>query len=58
MKSIPGADFSYIFFRGKFGGKFRGKFSPKKCWDKMDFSAEEVLKNHFSKKFRGFFRGK
>jgi hypothetical protein len=30
-----GADFSYIYFRGKFHGKFRGKFSPKKCWEKL-----------------------
>jgi hypothetical protein len=30
-----------------FWGKFRGKFSPKKCWDKMEFSAEKVLKNRF-----------
>jgi hypothetical protein len=41
------------FFRGKFWGKFRGKFSPKKCWKKMEFSAEKVLKNCFSKKFHG-----
>jgi BMFP domain-containing protein YqiC len=43
----------YIFFWGIFWGKFRGKFSPQKCWEKMEFSAEKVLKNSFSKKFRG-----
>jgi hypothetical protein len=57
-----GADFSYIFFqgkfRGKFHGKFHGKFSSKKCWEKLQFSAEKVLKNHFFNKFHGIFHGK
>jgi hypothetical protein len=30
-----------------FLGKFRGKFFPQKCWEKKEFSAEKVLKNHF-----------
>jgi hypothetical protein len=38
------------FFRGKFWGKFRGKFSPKIVGEKIEFSAEKVLKNCFSKK--------
>jgi hypothetical protein len=54
----PGADFSYIFFWGKFRGKIPRKICPRKSWEKMEFSAEKVLKNRFSKKFRGIFRGK
>jgi hypothetical protein len=45
-------------FRTFFRGKFRGKFSSKKCWKKLEFSAEKVLKNRFSNKFHGIFRGK
>jgi hypothetical protein len=41
-----------------FRGKFRGKFSPQKCWGKVEFSAEKVLKNRFSMKFCGIFCGK
>jgi hypothetical protein len=43
---------------GKISGKIPRKIFPKKCWEKMEFSAEKVLKNRFSKKFRGIFRGK
>jgi hypothetical protein len=43
---------------GKFWGKFRGKFSPQKCWEKLEFSAEKVSKNRFSKKVHGIFLGK
>jgi hypothetical protein len=35
-----GGDFSYIFVRGK----FCRKFSPKKCWEKMEFSAEKKFR--------------
>jgi hypothetical protein len=48
----PGADFFVHFFEGK----FRGKFSPKKFWEKLQFSAEKASKNRFSEKFRGKFR--
>jgi hypothetical protein len=41
------------FFWGKFRGKFRGKFSPKNVGEKIEFSAEKVLKNRFFNKFRG-----
>jgi hypothetical protein len=54
----PRADFSYIFFRGKFRGNFHGKFSTKNVGKKMEFSAEKVLKNYFSKKFHGILCGK
>jgi hypothetical protein len=46
------------FFPGKISGKIPRKIFPQKCWEKMEFSAEKVLKNRFSKKFRGIFRGK
>jgi hypothetical protein len=46
------------FFVHFFQGKFRGKFFPKKCWEKLQFSAEKVLKNHFFNKFDEIFRGK
>jgi hypothetical protein len=46
------------FFWGRFQGKFRGKFSSKKCWGKLEISAEKVLKNRFPKKFLGKFHGK
>jgi hypothetical protein len=45
-------------FRTFFPGKIPRKIFPQKCWDKIEFSAEKVLKNRFSKKFRGIFRGK
>jgi hypothetical protein len=32
---------------------FQGKFSPKNVGEKIEFSAEKVLKNRFSKKFHG-----
>jgi hypothetical protein len=51
--SSSGADFLYIFFRGKFRGKFRGNFSTKNVGENFEFSAEKVLKNCFPKKFRG-----
>jgi hypothetical protein len=44
-----GADFSYIF-PGNILGKIPRKFFPQKCWEKIEFSAEKVLKNRFSKK--------
>jgi hypothetical protein len=56
--SRPGVDFSYIFFRENFGENSAENIFPKKCWENMEFSAEKVLKNRFSKKFRGIFRGK
>jgi hypothetical protein len=40
------------FFRGKL------KFSPNNVGKKLNFPRKKVLKNHFSKKFRGLFRGK
>jgi hypothetical protein len=47
------------FFPGKILGKIPRKIFPKKCWEKIEFSAEKVLKKlFFSKKFRGIFRGK
>jgi hypothetical protein len=46
------------FFPGKISGKIPRKIFPQKCWEKMEFSAEKVSKNRFSKKFRGIFRGK
>jgi hypothetical protein len=51
---VPGADFSYIL------RKIPRKFPPpqKKCGEKLQFSAEKVLKNHFFNKFHGIFRGK
>jgi hypothetical protein len=53
----PEADFSYIFSGENFGENSAENFSPK-CWEKMEFSEEKVLKNHFYKKFHGMFRGK
>jgi hypothetical protein len=44
-------------FYPKFRGKFRGKLL-KTVGEKIEFSAEKVLKNHFPKKFRGIFRRK
>jgi hypothetical protein len=46
------------FFPGKISGKIPRKIFPQKCWEKTEFSAEKLLKNPFSKKFRGIFRGK
>jgi hypothetical protein len=43
-------------FSRKFRGKFRGKFSPQKCWKKLEFSAEKVSKNCFSKKYHRILR--
>jgi hypothetical protein len=51
--STPGADFSYIFFWGKFQGKFRGKFSPKNVGKKLNFPRKKFWKIVFPKKFRG-----
>jgi hypothetical protein len=40
-----GANFSYIFFWGKFlGGNAAENFLPKNVGKKMEFSAEKVLK--------------
>jgi hypothetical protein len=41
-----------------FGENSAENFPPKNVGKKMEFSAEKVLKNHFSKKFRGIFHGK
>jgi hypothetical protein len=46
----PGADFSYIF-----SGENAAENFPPKMLGKNEFSAEKVLKNRFSKKFRGIF---
>jgi hypothetical protein len=46
------------FFVHFFRGKFRWKFSHKNLDKKIEFSAEKVLKNRFSKKICGIFRGK
>jgi hypothetical protein len=55
----PGEDFSYIFSaENHFPRKIPRKIFPQKCWKKIEFSAEKFLTNHFSKKFRGIFRGK
>jgi hypothetical protein len=48
----------HAFFSGKIPPKISWKIFPQKCWEKIDFSAKKVLKNRFSKKFRGIFRGK
>jgi hypothetical protein len=53
-----GADFSYIFSGENFRENSAEKFLPKRCWEKMEFSAEKVLKNHFTQKFCGIFRVK
>jgi hypothetical protein len=57
MRPIRGRFFVH-FFPGKISGKISGKIFPQKCWEKMEFSTEKVLKNRFSKKFRVIFRGK
>jgi hypothetical protein len=56
--SFLGVNVLYIFFPGKILEKIPQKIPPthkKKCWEKLDFSAEKVSKNHFSTEF---FRGK
>jgi hypothetical protein len=53
-KKSPWGDFLHIVS----GENSAENFPPKKCWEKMEFSAEKVLKNSLSKKFRGIFRGK
>jgi hypothetical protein len=46
------------FFSGENFGANSAENLPPKMLGKMEFSAEKVLKNCFSKKFRGIFRGK
>jgi hypothetical protein len=47
-----------IFFPGKISGKIPRKIFPPKMWGENGiFSAKKDLKNHFSKKFHGIFRG-
>jgi hypothetical protein len=46
------------FFPGKIPWKISRKILPQKCWEKIEFSMEKVLKNRFSKKFHGIFLGK
>jgi hypothetical protein len=41
------------FFPGKIPRKISRKIFTPKCWERIEFSAEKVLKNRFSKKFRG-----
>jgi hypothetical protein len=55
---IPGRPIFRTFFWGNFGENSAEIFPPKNVGKKMEFSAEKVLKNCFSKKFRGIFRGK
>jgi hypothetical protein len=57
MEFLQGPIFR-TFFPGKIPPKISRKIFPRKCWEKVEFSAEKVLKNLFSKKFRGIFRGK
>jgi hypothetical protein len=49
QSSVTRGRFFVHFFYGKFLGKFRKKFSPKKCWEKLEFSAEKVLKTVFAR---------
>jgi hypothetical protein len=51
---LPGADFSYTYFRGI----FCGKISLKKCLGKLEFFGKTVLKNQSPSKFRVKFHGK
>jgi hypothetical protein len=37
------------------GADFFVHFSPGKCWGRLEFSAETVLKDHFIKNYRGKF---
>jgi hypothetical protein len=42
QKRYSGAEFSYIYFRGKFQGKFRGNFFPTNVRGKLNFPRKEV----------------
>jgi hypothetical protein len=55
---LPWADFSYIFSGENFGENSAENFPPKNVGKKWNFPRKKVLKNRFSKKFRGIFRGK
>jgi hypothetical protein len=50
----PGADFSYIFFRGKFWGKIRGKFSPKNVVKNGIFRRKKFRKIIFPRNSKEF----
>jgi hypothetical protein len=58
VKSYLGPIFCTFFSRENFGETSAENFPPKNVGEKMDFSAEKVLKNRFSKKFHRIFRGK
>jgi hypothetical protein len=45
---VPRGQFFVHFFLGKISGKIPRKIFPQKCWGKMEFSMEKVLKNRFS----------
>jgi hypothetical protein len=46
------------FFSGENSAENFAESFPPKMFGKIEFTAEKVLKNRFSKKFRGIFRGK